>query len=137
MRQLLLPQMRHWQTDIEELGLKVIFKATEIIFSHLFGLGFIAWLALTIWIMGWWQREVARILLLGVSVWVGLIIGLKLIQAVFAGKERGGILPLEETTAHFYRRHLKLLLLYVLVLEFFGLNLLQLLGVERNDIRKP
>jgi small-conductance mechanosensitive channel len=130
LRQQFLPRMHQWQTDVEELGLKVIFKGTEIIFSHFFGLGFIAWLALTIWIMEWWQREVARILLLGVSVWVGLIIGLQLIQALFAGKERGGILPLEETTAHFYRRHLKLLLLYVLILKFFGLNLLQFLGVE-------
>ncbi len=127
---LLIPRLRQWQTDAEELGLKVIFKAGEIISRHLFGLGFIAWLALVIWVMGWWQREVAKILFLGFSVWVGLIIGLQLIQAVFAGKEKGGVLPLEETTAHFYRRHLKLLLLYLLVLEFFGLNLLQFLGVE-------
>jgi potassium efflux system protein len=130
LRQLLLPRLRQWQTDVEELGLKVIFKATEIIFRHLFGLGFIAWLALAIWAMGWCQQEVANILFLGFSVWVGLIIGLQLIQEMFAGKEKEGLLPLEETTAHFYRRHLKLLLLYVLIIEFFGLNLIQFLGVE-------
>ena len=130
LRQAVLPRLRQWQAEAEDLGVKVIFKAGEIIFAHLFGLSFIIWLALILGIMGWWQKEEARIILMAVSVWVGLRIGLKLIQEVFAGKERRGIIPLEEATVGFYRRHLKLLLIYVLVVEFFGLNLLQLLDLE-------
>jgi potassium-dependent mechanosensitive channel len=129
-RRSLLPRLRQWQTEVEDWGLKVIFKAGEIIFAHLFGLGFLAWLALAAGIMGWWQRGEARIILLGVAVWVGLRLGFKLIQAVFAGREWGGILPFEESTVRSYRRHLKLLLVYVLVIEIFGLHLLQLLDLE-------
>jgi small-conductance mechanosensitive channel len=62
-------------------------------------------------------------------------VGLKLIQVVFAGQEGGGILPLDEKTGRFYRRHLKLLLVYILVLGWFGLDLLQRLGLEPDSVR--
>jgi len=130
LRGMALPRLRQWQTEAQELGLKVIFKAGEIIFTYLFGLGFLAWLALAVGIMGWWQSQGARIILLAFVVWVGLRLGLALFQSVFAGKEHDGILPWEETAVRPYRRHLKLLLIYVLVVELFGLNLLQLLDLE-------
>ncbi len=130
LRRLALPKMRLWQTEVEEVGQKTIFKAGEIIVTHLFGLSFVVWLALVDWTLGLWQALGAGIIVTGVSAWVGLQIGRKLIQAVFAGKERGGILPLGSMTARFYRRHLKLLLIYVLVIGFFGLHLLRLLGLE-------
>lgn len=130
LRGVLLPKMRQWQTDTKELGQKVIFKAGELFCAHLFSLGVIAWLALAAGIMGWWEKGEARVILLGAAVWVGLRLGFKLIQAVFAGREKGGLLPFEETSVRFYRRHLKLLLVYVLVIEAFGLNLLQVLDIE-------
>jgi len=130
LRQLLLPHLRQWQSDTEELDVKVILKAGEIISTHLIGLSFVTWLALSLGILGWWQKEAAKVLLIGVFVWVGLRIGLELIQAVFAGKEQGGILSLEETTARFYRRHLKLMLVYALVIGLFGLNLFLHLGTD-------
>ena len=77
--------------------------------------------------------QVARILLLGVLVWAGLRLGLKLIQALFAGREAGGILPLDDNTARFYRRHFSCLLSYILVVGVFGLNLLQRLGLEDDS----
>lgn len=125
-----LPRLRLWQTETAELGGKVIFSAGEIIVAHLFGLSFGAWLALSVWTLGWWQTQVGKLLLLGVIVWLGLRLGLKLVQAMFAGKDRGGILPLDEGTARFYRTHLKLLLVYVLVFGVFGLTLLGRLGLE-------
>ena len=136
LRQILLPRARQWQFETEELDVKIISKAGEIISSHLIGLSIIGWLALTLGVMGWWHREGARVLLIGVSVWVGLRLGLKLIQAIFAGKEKGGILPLEATTARFYRCNLKLLLVYVLIAGLFGLNLIHLLGTgeEGSDL---
>jgi potassium-dependent mechanosensitive channel len=125
-----LPKLRLCQTETAELGGKVIFSAGEIIVSHLFGLSFGAWLALLIWTLGWWQTRVGKLLILGLLVWVGLRLGLKLVQAMFAGQEQGGILPLDERTARFYRTHLKLLLVYVLVFGVFGLTLLGRLGIE-------
>ena len=92
-RRLALPKLAHWQAGESDLGARVIFKAAEIVVRSLFILGFAAWLALTEWVLGWWQLQVARILLLGILVWAGLRLGLKLIQALFAGWESGGILP--------------------------------------------
>ena len=132
-RRLVLPKLGLWQTEVPELGTRVILKAGEIIALHLFALCFVGWLALTAWVLGWWQTQVARILLLGIIVWVGLRLGQKLIQAVFAGQDAGGVLPLDEKTARFYRRHLKLLLTYILVFGWFGLNLLQRLGLEGDS----
>jgi potassium-dependent mechanosensitive channel len=125
-----LPSLGQWQAEAGTGGLKVIFKAGEMVFTHLLSLGFIAWLALAIGIMGWWQQEEARVVLLGVAVWVGLRLGFKLIQAVFAGVENRGLLPFEETSLRFYRRQMKLLLVYVLVIEIFGLHFLQLLDLD-------
>ncbi len=133
LRRLALPKLSLWQAEVDGLGAKIIFKVVEIIFTHLFGLSFLAWLALTVWVLGWWQSQAARFLLLGLLVWVGLRMGLKLIQAVFAGEERGGILPLDEKTSRFYRLNFKLLLIYILVLGLFGLKLLERLGMEPDS----
>ncbi len=129
-RRLALPKLALWEAEVTELGGKVVFKAGEFILTHLFSLSFVTWLALTEWVLGWWDNQVARILLLGIFVGVGLRLGLKLIQAVFAGQDRGGILPLDEVTARFYRRHFKLLLIYLLVVGWFALTLFQRLGLE-------
>ncbi len=128
--QVILPRLRHWQAEAGDLTLKIIFKAGEIIVSHLLSLSFLACLALIFWLMGWWPREAARLIFLGLVLLVGLSLGFQLIQAVFAGKEAGGILPLDQTTARFYRRHLKLLLAYILVLEIFGLEVFEFLELE-------
>lgn len=125
-----LPILGRWQAEAEDLSVKVIFQAGEIIFRHLFSLSFLAWLALIFWLLGWWPREAAQLIFLGLVIWVGLRLGFQLIQAVFAGKEAGGILPLDRATARFYRRHLKLLLAYILVLEVFGLEILGFLDLE-------
>jgi small-conductance mechanosensitive channel len=132
-RRLALPKLGWWQAEVAELGTRVILKGGEIIVTHLFALSFAGWLALTAWVLGWWQNQVARILLVAILVWVGLCMGWQLIQAVFAGKEAGGILPLGDRTARFYRRHFKLLLTYILVLGWFGLGLLQRLGMETES----
>ncbi|MFW6126623.1 MAG: mechanosensitive ion channel domain-containing protein [Thermodesulfobacteriota bacterium] len=129
-RRMVVPRLGQWQAAGQDLSVKVIFKAGEIIFRHLLSLGFLAWLALVFWLMGWWPVEAARLVFLGLAVWVGLRLGFQLIQAVFAGKAEGGILPLDQPTARFYRRHLKLLLAYILVLEVFGLNVLGFLDLE-------
>ncbi len=125
-----LPRLQRWQRESAALGGKVIFSAGELIVSHLFGVSFAAWLALSVWTLGWWQTQLGKLLLLGVLVWVGLRLGLRLVQGMFAGQDLGGILPLDERTARFYRRHLKLLLVYVLVFGVFGLSLFKRLGLE-------
>jgi potassium efflux system protein len=132
-RRVALPKLILWQTEVPGVGTKIIFKAGEIIATHLFVLSFVAWLALTEWVLGWWQNQTARIVWLGIFTWVALRLALKLIQAILAGEEHGGILPLDERTARFYRRHLKLLVSYVLILGLFTLNLLDRLGLEPDS----
>jgi potassium efflux system protein len=129
-RRVVLPKLILWQTEVPGVGTKIIFKAGEIIAARLFVLSFIAWLALTEWVLGWWQNQIAHMVLLGVFTWIALRLGLILIQSVFAGEAHDGTLPLDERTARFYRRHLKLLVSYVLIFGLFGLNLLDRLGVE-------
>ncbi len=124
------PKLCLWLAEVTEFGGKVICTAGHIIVTHLFGLSFGAWLAIMFWTLGWWQTLPAKLTLLAVFVWLGLRLGLKLVQAMFAGKEHGGIFPLDERTARFYRTHLKLLLVYVLVFGVFGLTLLRRLGIE-------
>jgi potassium efflux system protein len=125
-----LPKLIQWQAEVPGAGTKVIFKAGEIIAAHLFAISFVVWLALIEWVLGWWQNQAAHIVLFGVFTWVALRLSLKLIQSIFAGEKRGGILPLDENTARFYRRHLKLLVSYILILGFFTLNLFDHLGLE-------
>jgi potassium efflux system protein len=132
-RRVALPKLIRWQTEVPGPGTKIIFKAGEIIAAHLFAISFVVWLALIEWVLGWWQNQAARIVLLGVFTWVALRLSLKLIQSVFAGEARGGILPLDKRTARFYRRHLKLLVSYVLILGLFALNLLDRLGLEAES----
>jgi potassium efflux system protein len=132
-RRAALPNLIFWQTEVPGVGTKILFKTGEIIVAHLFVISFVVWLALIEWVLGWWQNQAARIVLLAVFTWVALGLSLKLIQAVFAGKARNGILPLEMPTARFYRRHLKLLVAYVLILGLFGLNLLERLGLETGS----
>jgi potassium-dependent mechanosensitive channel len=132
-RRAALPKLGLWQAEVAELGTRVILKGAEIIVTHLFAISFVAWVALTEWVLGWWQTQVARIFLVAVMVWLGLRMGRQLIRAVFGGKEAGGILPLDERTARFYRRHCKLLLTYLLILGWFGLGLLQRLGLEAES----
>ena len=129
-RQEVLPKLIIWQSEVPGTGTKIIFEAGKIIATHLSSISFVVWLALTEWVLGWWQHQGARIALLGVFSWVALRLSLKLIQAVFAGKDRGGILPLEEGTARFYRRQFKLLASYLLILGLFSLHLLKRLGLE-------
>lgn len=135
LRRWALPQLTLWPLEADEPGPKVIFKAGEIIVTHLFPLSFVAWLALSEWVLGWWETRVSRIFLLGFFVWVTLSMGRKLITAVFAGKDQGGILPLDEQTARFYRRHFKVLLSYILIFGWFGLHTLQRLGLEPDSHR--
>ncbi|MFW6126838.1 MAG: mechanosensitive ion channel domain-containing protein [Thermodesulfobacteriota bacterium] len=129
-RQMILPGLQQWQTEAADLSVKIILKAGEIILRHLLSLSFLAWLALIFWFMGLWVKEAVRILYLGLAIWVGLRLAFDLLQAVFAGQAEGGLLPLDRATARFYRRHLKLLLAYVLVLEIFGLKLFDFLELE-------
>jgi potassium efflux system protein len=129
-RRVALPKLILWQTEVPGVGTKIIFKAGEIIARHLFAISFVGWLALTEWVLGGWQNQAARIVLLGVFTWIALRLSLKLIKAIFADKDHGGILPLEERTARFYRRHFKLLVSYVLILGLFTLTLFDRLGLE-------
>jgi potassium-dependent mechanosensitive channel len=123
-RRVILAGLRQWEAEAQDLSVRIIFKAGEVISSRLLSLSLLAWLAFLFWLMGWWPIAVAKLIFLALSVWVGLRLGFPFIQGVFAGKDAEGILPLDQNTARFYRRHLKLLLAYVLVLEVLGLKVL-------------
>lgn len=127
---LLKPRWPVWRESVEDRGLKGTLTMGEIIISHLFGLGLVGWLALGMWSLGLWDNTMARLTLRGVAVVVALLVGRPLVRALFAGEAGGGLLPLDEATARFYRRHCRWLLTYSLVFGFFGLSAARRLGLD-------
>jgi len=129
-RRLALPPLSRWQGEVEERSLRIVLQVVALLFSHLYALSLVLWLVLAFWTLGLWQTRAAGLFLAAVAVWVALRMGLKLIQAVFAGEDQGGILPLDPDTARFYRRHVKFLLAFILLLGVFGLRAARLLEMD-------
>uniref|UniRef100_A0A7V4G7W0 IS21 family transposase n=1 Tax=Desulfobacca acetoxidans TaxID=60893 RepID=A0A7V4G7W0_9BACT len=126
----LQPAWQAWGQEVEERGLKTAVLIGDILLSHLFAVGLAGWLALGLWSLGLWEHTAARLFLLAVMVWAALRLGRPFINGVFAGENRGGILPLDEVTARFYRRHLRFLFTYTLAAGVFGLTAARRLGLS-------
>jgi potassium efflux system protein len=128
-----LPVWQSWRQEVEDRGLKTAILTGEIILSRLFVVGVAGWLALGLWSLGLWEHTAARLTLLAVMVGAALRFTRPFLKAVFAGEARGGILPLDDATARFYRRHLWFLLTYTLVAGVFGLSAARRLGLSPGD----
>ena len=104
----------------------------HVLIGNLFGLGLIFWVGLFCWtfdLLG--SDPVQLVLAVLVTVWA-VHLSLQWVQGFFAGAAPGGALPLEPEVTRYYRRSLKLFLVY-LGLGLFGLRSAGLLGFPESS----
>ncbi len=104
-----------WQARGQAPGLKGVLSLGEVISAHLLLLAMIFWVWLSSWSLGLLAVPAGRVCLYLLVALMLLRLGRHWLRLAFAGKKAGGLLPLEEATARFYRRYLQLLLLYLLL----------------------
>jgi small-conductance mechanosensitive channel len=126
LKRLATPRLREWQTQAENLSSRSLVELGYICLSYIFAIALVLWLGFTFGILGLLVSVPALIFLYFLAALMVLRLGLQVVQALFAGKEAGGVLPLDGSTARFYRRSLKLFLVYF-ILGILGLKLARLL----------
>lgn len=124
----LTPRLREWEAAAEELSPRVILHLGQLVASHLALVALWVWLWVAVWTLDLWPHPGARLAVLTAGVLLARRLGRQLVARVFAGPVTGGILPLDEATARFYRRNLRRLATYILLFGVLGLNAARLLG---------
>jgi potassium efflux system protein len=117
-----------WKEHAEDLHMLAPFAMGQILIAHLFGLGLILWVALFFWTLSLIRTDPAQLFLAFlITLWT-LQVLIQWVQEFFAGSAAGGILALEEDVARFYRRSLKLFLIYLAlgVLALMSTKLLEI-----------
>jgi potassium-dependent mechanosensitive channel len=125
---------RAWRAATGDLHLMPLFVLGLILIANLFLLGLIFWVGLFCWIFGMLDALPVQLLLYALVTLWGLRLGLQVVQAYFGGRPAGVALPLDAPTARFYRRSLKVFLVY-LFLGFLGLKAAALLGFPISSLQ--
>ncbi|MEW6657530.1 MAG: mechanosensitive ion channel domain-containing protein [Thermodesulfobacteriota bacterium] len=116
-----------WQSRAQTPVLQTLLSLGQVIRAHLLLLAAILWVGLSAWSLGLLRYPAGRVFL-NLLVALGLLqLGCHWLRLAFAGKTAGGLLPLEDGIARFYRRYLQLFWLYLL-LGVWGLTSAQFLG---------
>jgi potassium-dependent mechanosensitive channel len=117
-----------WKEHAEDLHMLAPFAMGQILIAHLFGLGLILWVALFLWTLSLIKTDPAQLFLIFLATLWTLRVLIQWVQEFFAGSAAGGILALEEDVARFYRRSLKLFLIYLAlgVLALMSTKLLEI-----------
>jgi potassium-dependent mechanosensitive channel len=116
-----------WRARAADLHLLPLAVVGRSVVASLFLPGLVLWAAVLFWDFGVLGSNPAWFALYLLGAWWALRLALALVSAFFAGKERDGVLPLDEPTARYYRRSLKVFAAY-LVLGIFGLQSAPLLN---------
>jgi potassium efflux system protein len=124
---LVSPPLAGWETQAHTLRLRALASLGRIAAAHLLLLAALFWFWLFLWSLGLWPGAAWRGLFFLLLALGGLRLGLDWLKGAFAGKKAGGLLPVDELTAGFYRKYLQLLLVY-LVLGLWVLGQGKLLG---------
>ncbi len=101
---------RERATDTHLLPLYVLGRALA---ANLFGLGLILWLGLFFWTFALIGSAPAQLILAAMVALWALRLSIQWVQGFFAGQTAGGVLVLDGDVARFYRRSLKLFLVYL------------------------
>ncbi len=110
-----------WRAQTEDLNLLPLYVLGQTLMANLFGLGLILWVGVFFWTFNLMGSDPARLSLAAlITLWT-LRLGLQWVQGFFAGQAAGGVLALDVDVARFYRRSLKLFLVY-LSLGILGLK---------------
>lgn len=115
LKALTLPFLARWEVQAHTLGLRTLVSLGRITAAHLLILAVLFWSWLLIWSLGLWKITAWRgffYLLLSLG---GLRLGCRWLRAALAGQRSGGLLPVDDQTAGFYRKNLQLLLAYLIL----------------------
>ncbi len=132
LNRLVAQRFQAWKERSQELGLFPLFMLGFILFNNLVLLGLILWVGLLLWIFGMLDSQLAQLAFYGLLVLWALRLALQWVQSIFAGKDARGLLLLGRRTARFYRRSLKLLLVYLFI-GIFTLKSAAFLGFPRSS----
>jgi potassium-dependent mechanosensitive channel len=129
---LVIRRFRTWKAETADRHLLPLYVLGQTLIGNLFGLGLIFWLALFFWTFNLLGSEAAQLMLaVLVTYWV-LRLSRQWVQKFFAGQAAGGLLLLDDDVARFYRRSLKLFLVYFF-LGLLGLKSLALLNLPASS----
>ena len=104
----------------------------QVLIANLFGLGLILWVGLFFWTFNLMKSTPAQLILSAlVTLWV-LRLTMQWVHGFFIDEAANGVLTLDRDVARFYRRSLKLFLVYLL-LGLFGLKSASLLDVPESS----
>jgi small-conductance mechanosensitive channel len=122
------PLLARWLTKAHTRGEQTILSFGQVVGSHLFLLGLICWVGLSLWSLGLWEVPASRVFFYLLAALGIQRLGGHWLWFLCRGEEAGGLLPLDAATASFYRRYLRWLLAY-LVFGAWGLAGAGILGV--------
>ncbi len=123
-------RFRTWRERGAEIHLLPLYVLGRALTANLFGLGLILWLGLFFWTFTLIGSTPAQLILSALVTLWALRLSIQWVQGFFAGQTAGGVLVLEQDVAKFYRRSLKLFLVY-LGLGILGLKSAGLLEFSR------
>jgi small-conductance mechanosensitive channel len=121
-------RFRAWRERAADNCLLPLYVLGHALAANLFGLGLILWLGLFFWTFNLMGSAPAQVILAALVTLWALRLSIQLVQGFFAGQAAGGVLALDEDVARFYRRSLKLFLVYL------GVGFLGLRSAGRLDI---
>jgi potassium-dependent mechanosensitive channel len=114
-------RFRTWRERTDDIHLLPLYVLGHALVVSLFGLGLILWLGLFFWTFNLMGSAPAQVILAALVTLWALRLSIRWVQGFFAGRSAGGVLALDRDVARFYRRSLKLFLVY-LGLGFLGLR---------------
>ncbi len=121
-----------WRARTDDFHMLPLYVVGHIVIGNLFGLGLILWVGLFFWTLSLVGSTPAQLILSALVTLWALRLAMQWVQEFFAGKTAGGVLALDSDVARFYRRSLKLFLVY-LVLGCFGLKNAGLLNIPESS----
>ena len=125
-------RFRTWRERAADTHLLPLYVLGHALIANLFGLGLILWLGLFFWTFNLISSTPAQLLLAALVVLWILRLAIQWVQGFFVGQAAGGVLVLDPDVARFYRRSLKLFLVY-LGLGILGLRSAGLLNYPESS----
>ena len=125
-------RFRTWRERAADIHLLPLYVLGHALVANLFGLGLILWLGLFFWTFNLMGSAPAQLILTALITLWALRLAIQWVQGFFAGQAAGGVLVLDQDVARFYRRSLKLFLVY-LGLGILGLRSAGLLNYPESS----
>ena len=125
-------RFRTWRDEATDMCLLPLYVLGRALVVNLFGLGLILWLGLFFWTFNLIGSTPAQLILAALIALWALRLSIQWVQGFFAGRTAGGVLALDQDVARFYRRSLKVFLVY-LGLGILGLQIAGLLDFPESS----